>query len=407
MDCKAAGATPAELIAARYAIPADLGGAPTTSMSTWPDARDLRLKGDGPRKLKKAGYSALELHAAGYKTDELTRLFPLKELKECDDYGVRAAMLTGASARDVLRANFGADAWQATNFDHDMFRRSGLNVGFCIGIGLSGKEIRATGFSVSDWRDAGLVHFKSEKPFDLFDEPVYRVGVAGASRRPIIDTTMHQANKDDVLATSVCVSQKFKDVKTGVMVTVDFYCLANGRGWLTSGMPTNPGKEAKDLNMEFSIATRLGYDCLTVRGAGYTLDEIKAAKFAASDCRGAEFTISELKGAGYTAKQTKAAGFNIRDHKAAGFSAIDVLKADFDLRHVRSADYSVHEVKDAGGKGPSNRASRRPRALTLCVPAQVTGLMSSAMPATLPPKCATPGSHCGSSERTANTTARR
>ena len=351
MDCKAAGATPAELIAARYAIPADLGGAPTTSMSTWPDARDLRLKGDGPRKLKKAGYSALELHAAGYKTDELTRLFPLKELKECDDYGVRAAMLTGASARDVLRAKFGTDAWQATNFDHDMFRRSGLNVGFCVEIGLSGKEIRETGFSVSDWRDAGLAQYNAKKPFDLFDEPVYRVGVSGISRRPIADTTTNQMNTGEVLATSVCVSQKFKDIISGVMVAIDFYSLADGRGWLTAGMPTNPGKKTKDLKMEFTIRTNLGYDCLTVRGAGYTLDEIKAAKFTATDCRGAEFTIFDLKGAGYTAKQTKDAGFNIGDHKAAEFSAIEVRRAGFDLAQARRADYSVHEVQDAGVGG--------------------------------------------------------
>ena len=81
------------------------------------------------------------------------------------------------------------DAWQAANFDHDMFRRSGLNVGFCVEIGLSGKEIRETGFSVSDWRDAGLAQFQTNEPFDLFDEPVYRVGVSGVTRRPIADTT--------------------------------------------------------------------------------------------------------------------------------------------------------------------------------------------------------------------------
>ena len=406
--------TPAELVAARYVIPADLGGAPTTNMTAWPDARELRLKGDGPRKLKRAGYSAVELRDAGYKTGELTGLFPLKTLKECEGYGVRTAMLAGASARDVLRAKFGADAWQATSFDHDLFRRSGLNVGFCIGIGLSGKEIRATGFSVSDWRDAGLVQLNTKKPFDLFDEPIYRVGPQGASRRPIIDTTMHQANMDDVLATSVCVSQKFKDVKTGVMVTVDFYGLANGRGWLTAGMPKEPGKAAKLPKMEFSIAPRLGYDCLTVRGAGYTLDEIKAAKFTATDCRGAEFTIFDLKGAGYTAKQTKAAGFTIGDHKAAEFSAIEVRTAGFDLRHARSGGYNVHEVKDAGVEGrfePRVRPSSRSRccAPSPCLPrsAQATASQSFAMPNTKLPKCATPGFACRSSERRANTQPRR
>ena len=144
-------------------MPEKLGGKPTADMTEWPEARELRLKGDGGRKLKSAGYSALELHAAGYKTDELTRLFPLKELKECEGYSVRTAMLTGASARDVLRAKFGADAWQAANFDTDMFRRSGLNVGFCVEIGLSGKEIRETGFSVSDWRDAGLALHRRQR----------------------------------------------------------------------------------------------------------------------------------------------------------------------------------------------------------------------------------------------------
>ena len=268
------------------------------------------------------------------------------------------------------RTTHGADAWQAANFDTDMFRRSGLNVGFCVEIGLSGKEIRETGFSVSDWRDAGLAQFQSEKDsdFDLFDEPVYRVGTSGVSRRPLADTTTNTANTDDVLATSVCVAQKFKDVKSGIMVTIGFFCLADGRGWLTSGMPTNPGKAAKDLKMEFTIATRLGYDCLTVRGAGYTLDEIKAAKFTATDCRNAEFTISELKGAGFTAKQTKAAGFNIRDHKAAKFSAIEVRRAGFDVAHARSAGYSVHEVKDAGREWALRIARRAVHTRSRCAP---------------------------------------